>query len=154
LWANLTPFSLQSGEIQGEANAAWGYSGSGAAFVLGAGAHLQIEQLEIGAESGLAFRLDPGATLTGSPQLSSGLIACSTLTAGVYALAGLACTQAEAGITLAGPTFVSVAGESLPLSFVQYQGPVPADFFDALDKHAAGLYTLTLGADFDAAGPV
>jgi hypothetical protein len=50
--------------------------------------------------------------------------------------------------------FISAAGEAVPLSFIKYDGPVPADFMDAIGKHGAGLYTLNLGADYAANSPV
>ena len=137
-----------------EADLVWSYTGNGAAFQIDAGAKLEINGLTVAASSGIAFRVAAAAILLGTPMLSNGPITCAGLRTGVYAPPGLECAEAAARVTIGGPCFISSAGEALPLSFVKYSGPVPADFVDAIGKHAAGLYTLNLGADFQASAPL
>ena len=88
-----------------EADVTWTYTGSGAGFLVGAGASLGITDIVVASASGLAFRLGAGATLTGTPHLQSGVISCSALAAGI-GVSALDCTQTDAAtgsITLAGP---------------------------------------------------
>ena len=140
----------QTATIRGQTGGiVWTYTSSGAAFHVGAGTELQIDAIAVAAASGIAFRLESGATLSGHPQLQSrGPISCSALAAGVGAGA-LDCTAdaATGSITLAGPTFVSTSGSAMPLGSVKYIGSVLTEFTDALYTHEGGLYTMDVSAD-------
>jgi hypothetical protein len=144
----------QSGQIHSSmvegASPIWSYTGSGPAFLLGAGADLDISHIAVAAGSGLAFRLDVGATLSGSPQLGSTRIACATLATGIGSSA-LDCTEDANLITLAGPTFVSTSGTALPLGSVKYIGDILLDFIDAIYTHDVGIYTLDVDTDLSIA---
>jgi hypothetical protein len=136
---------IHSGLVGG-APVVWAYSGSGSAFLVGAGAILEIADIVVAAAAGLAFRLAAGATLTGTPQLQSGAISCSALAAGIGSSA-LDCATDAGSITLAGPTFVSTSGSAMPLGSVKYLGEVLTDFTDALYTREVGLYTLDVSTD-------
>jgi hypothetical protein len=130
------------------ADITWSYSGSGAGFLIGAGASLGITGIAVAAASGLAFRLDAGATLSGNPRLGSGPITCEALVAGIGTSALDCATDAAAGlITLAGPTFVSSSGSALPLGSGKYLGDVLTDWTDAVYTHEVGVYPLNVAAD-------
>eukprot|EP01050_Picozoa_sp_SAG11_P002791 SAG11_NODE_145_length_14811_cov_24.558931_9_plen_1225_part_00 len=126
----------------------WTYTGSGAAFQIGAGATLQMNQIMVVAASGLAFRLDPGSSLSGNPRLDSGPISCGVLATGIGSSA-LDCTQDDAtgSIMLTGPTIVSTSGTAMPLGSVKYLGDVLTEFTDALYTREVGLYTLDVSTD-------
>jgi hypothetical protein len=129
----------------------WTYTGSGSAFLIGAGASLQITDIVVAAESGLAFRIETGASLSGTPGLESGAVTCEVLATGVGSSA-LDCAQNDAAtgtITLAGPTFVSTSGSVMPLGSVKYLGDVLSDFIDVVYTHEVGLYTLDVAANVD-----
>ena len=139
----------QTATIRGQTDGiVWTYTGAGAAFQVGANAELQIDSVAVAAASSLAFRLESGATVSGTPQLqSSGPISCGALAAGVGAGALDCTTDAAAGsITLVGPTFVSTSGAAMPLD-VGYLGSDSQSFFSAVVSGAGGTYLVTLLAD-------
>jgi hypothetical protein len=106
-------------------------------------------QVTISATSGLAFRIAAGATLAGSPLLSSGPVACSQL-AQALGSAGLDCEGAAAsgsGVTLSGPLFVGTDGTALSLGSIQYMGDAMFDFTEAVYTKKHGLYALDVSAD-------
>ena len=145
----------QSGMVAGPVDTArpvWTYTGEGAAFRIGTGADLEIRQLVVRATSDQAFRVDAGATMTGSPWLEAGPLSCDVLVAGVSGVTGLDCEDnvvapAAGGVTLAGPIIVTSSGSTLPLGTVQYVGGVLDDFFAAMFGADAGIYTLHMPGD-------
>eukprot|EP01052_Picozoa_sp_SAG31_P037566 SAG31_NODE_4871_length_2895_cov_3.380544_1_plen_607_part_01 len=131
----------------------WTCTGSGAAFQIGAGATLQINQITVSAASGLAFRLDSGSSLSGSIRLASGPISCDALAADIGS-AAFDCTTTgpSAGpIMLTGPIVVSTSGAALALGSVKYLGAVLTEFTDALYSNDAGLYMLDVSTDVSTA---
>jgi hypothetical protein len=93
----------QSAMVHGAAGVppVWTYSGEGSAFIVGAGAELEISAVTVAATSGLAFRIaDSSAIMVTSLQLQKGdgsadAISCSALATGV-GQAGLTCADTGA----------------------------------------------------------
>ena len=111
----------QSAVIRGPADASdprpvWSFIGDGPAFVVGAGAQLEIHRLTVASASGLAFRIAGSSTISvTSLQLQRGDgsaadISCASLATGV-GQAGLTCFDTGlGGVDVAGPLFISTSG--------------------------------------------
>ena len=132
----------QTATIRGQTGGiAWMYTGFGAAFHVGAGTELKIDAVAVAAASGIAFRLESDATISGTPQLESGPVTCRGLAAGI-GLSALDCEQGEAvgSITLAGPIFVTTSGSTMALGSLKYAGSSLPAFLDAIFTAEGGIY--------------
>eukprot|EP01051_Picozoa_sp_SAG22_P007248 SAG22_NODE_503_length_9694_cov_13.573736_4_plen_708_part_00 len=141
----------QTAMMRGQADGiVWTYTGIGSAFHVGAGSELQMDSVTVDAASGLAFRIETGGLLTGTPRIQLGAITCSEMDADVP---GLDCNQnglASNSITLVGPIIIPTSGGALSLGSITYNGDVPSEFQDALitGDGEAGFYNLDLSANF------
>eukprot|EP01050_Picozoa_sp_SAG11_P009506 SAG11_NODE_898_length_6638_cov_129.528062_2_plen_1631_part_00 len=131
----------------------WIYSGEGSAFIVGAGAELEISAVVVAATSGLAFRIADSSTITvTSLQLQKGdgsadAISCAALATGV-GQAGLTCVDAGFGsVNVAGPLFISTSGTGFGMGATKYMGDDRGVFEEAVSTREPGLYTCQISHD-------
>eukprot|EP01052_Picozoa_sp_SAG31_P005162 SAG31_NODE_223_length_19859_cov_14.949899_9_plen_1578_part_00 len=131
----------------------WTYSGEGSAFIVGAGAELEISAVTVAATSGLAFRIaDSSTIMVTSLQLqkgdgSSDAISCAALATGV-GQAGLTCADTGFGsVNVAGPLFISTSGTGFGMGATKYMGDDRGVFEEAVSTREPGLYTCQISHD-------
>eukprot|EP01047_Picozoa_sp_COSAG01_P004384 COSAG01_NODE_144_length_24108_cov_11.490441_33_plen_720_part_00 len=136
----------------------WRYqSGDGAAFVMEAGAELNVGGITVASSSGLAFRISAGATITTSALqlLSAGVssaIQCAVLGSGI-GRQGLACDPVvglSGVLRISGPLIITTSGLGFGTGSTQYIGENYEQFRVAVSRTSgslAGFYTLQLKQD-------
>eukprot|EP01050_Picozoa_sp_SAG11_P003025 SAG11_NODE_162_length_13962_cov_19.035562_14_plen_1172_part_01 len=131
----------------------WTYSGEGSAFIVGAGAELEISAVTVAATSGLAFRIaDSSTIMVTSLQLqkgdgSSDAISCAALATGV-GQAGLTCADTGFGsVNVAGPLFITTSGTGFGMGATKYMGDDRGVFEEAVSTREPGLYTCQISQD-------
>eukprot|EP01050_Picozoa_sp_SAG11_P004945 SAG11_NODE_330_length_10677_cov_8.535117_6_plen_678_part_00 len=145
----------QSAMLHGAAGVppVWTYSGEGSAFIVAAGAELEISAVVVAATSGLAFRIADSSTITvTSLQLQMGdgsadAISCAALATGV-GQAGLTCADTGFGsVNVAGPLFISTSGTGFGMGATKYMGDDRGVFEEAVSTREPGLYTCQISHD-------
>eukprot|EP01052_Picozoa_sp_SAG31_P022664 SAG31_NODE_1814_length_7210_cov_12.878920_3_plen_1696_part_00 len=131
----------------------WTYSGEGSAFIVGAGAELEISAVTVAATSGLAFRIaDSSTIMVTSLQLQKGdgsadVMSCAALATGV-GQAGLTCADTGFGsVNVAGPLFISTSGTGFGMGATKYMGDDRGVFEEAVSTREPGLYTCQISHD-------
>eukprot|EP01050_Picozoa_sp_SAG11_P027585 SAG11_NODE_7043_length_1203_cov_2.345109_1_plen_390_part_01 len=131
----------------------WTYSGEGSAFIVGAGAELEISAVTVAATSGLAFRIADSSTITVTSLLlqkgdgSADAISCAALATGV-GQAGLTCADTGYGsVNVAGPLFISTSGTGFGMGATKYMGDDRGVFEEAVSTREPGLYTCQISHD-------
>eukprot|EP01051_Picozoa_sp_SAG22_P000797 SAG22_NODE_25_length_30107_cov_28.456412_18_plen_1854_part_00 len=131
----------------------WTYSGEGSAFIVGAGAELEISVVTVAATSGLAFQIaDSSTIMVTSLQLQKGdgsadAISCAALATGV-GQAGLTCADTGFGsVNVAGPLFISTSGTGFGMGATKYMGDDRGVFEEAVSTREPGLYTCQISHD-------
>eukprot|EP01052_Picozoa_sp_SAG31_P014583 SAG31_NODE_911_length_11071_cov_16.862195_7_plen_907_part_00 len=131
----------------------WTFLGEGPAFVVGAGAELEISAITVAATSGLAFRIADSSTVVLSTlQLQKGdgsadAISCAALATGV-GQAGLTCANTGfGGVNVAGPLFISTSGVGFGMGATKYMGSDRSIFEEAVSTREPGLYTCQISHD-------
>eukprot|EP01051_Picozoa_sp_SAG22_P003865 SAG22_NODE_195_length_15606_cov_21.340878_8_plen_1509_part_00 len=131
----------------------WTYLGEGSAFIVGAGAELEISLVTVAATSGLAFRIaDSSTIMVTSLQLQKGdgsadAISCAALATGV-GQAGLTCADTGfGGVNVAGPLFISTSGAGFGMGATKYMGDDRSVFEEAVSTREPGLYTCQISHD-------
>ena len=128
----------------------WLYTGDGAAFVVAAEADLDIRQVVVAADSGLAFRLESGGGLVSTAlklqrgDMSLILLLCSALAAGIGQSAVACVDTGPGGVQLSGPLVISVSGAGFGIGSTKYIGNDRGAFEEAISAGAAGLYTFQM----------
>eukprot|EP01052_Picozoa_sp_SAG31_P021461 SAG31_NODE_1661_length_7596_cov_4.503802_6_plen_935_part_00 len=157
--AVLTAADLVAGQsamlhgVVGGPSPVWTYSGEGSAFIVGAGAELEIRVVTVAATSGLAFRIaDSSTIMVTSLQLQKGdgsadAISCAALATGV-GQAGLTCADTGFGsVNVAGPLFISTSGTGFGMGATKYMGDDRGVFEEAVSTREPGLYTCQISHD-------
>eukprot|EP01051_Picozoa_sp_SAG22_P006915 SAG22_NODE_468_length_10147_cov_77.238654_9_plen_970_part_00 len=131
----------------------WTFLGEGPAFIVGAGAELEISAVTVAATSGLAFRVSGSSTVVLSTlRLQKGdgstdAISCAALATGV-GQAGL--TREDTGfggVNVAGPLFISTSGAGFGMGGTKYMGDDRGVFEEAVSTREPGLYTCQISHD-------
>eukprot|EP01052_Picozoa_sp_SAG31_P002201 SAG31_NODE_75_length_27561_cov_28.859333_5_plen_1170_part_00 len=144
--------ALLHGVAEGQ-SPVWTFLGEGPAFVVGAGAELEITAITVAATSGLAFRIADSSTVVLSTlQLQKGdgsadAISCAALATGV-GQAGLTCADTGfGGVNVAGPLFISTSGAGFGTGATKYMGSDRSIFEEAVSTREPGLYTCQISHD-------
>eukprot|EP01051_Picozoa_sp_SAG22_P001635 SAG22_NODE_66_length_22936_cov_626.714279_20_plen_1767_part_00 len=131
----------------------WTFLGEGPAFIVGAGAELEISAVIVAATSGLAFRIAGSSTVVlNTLELQKGdgstdAISCAALATGV-GQAGLTCEDTGfGGVNVAGPLFISTSGAGFGMGATKYMGDNRSVFEEAVSTREPGLYTCQISHD-------
>eukprot|EP01051_Picozoa_sp_SAG22_P011064 SAG22_NODE_1038_length_5890_cov_5.432050_3_plen_1101_part_00 len=144
--------ALLHGIAEGE-SPVWTFLGEGPAFIVGAGAELEISAVIVAATSGLAFRIAGSSTvLLNTLELQKGdgsadAISCAALATGV-GQDGLTCEDTGFGaVNVAGPLFISTSGAGFGMGATKYMGSDRSVFEEAVSTREPGLYTCQISHD-------
>eukprot|EP01051_Picozoa_sp_SAG22_P020989 SAG22_NODE_4451_length_1263_cov_364.236254_1_plen_420_part_11 len=132
----------------------WTFLGEGSAFIVGAGAELEISAVTVAATSGFAFRIaDSSAVVLSSLQLQKGdgsasAISCAALATGVGQAGLTHCADTGfGGVNVAGPLFISTSGTGFGMGATKYMGEDRGVFAEKVSTREPGLYTCQISHD-------